>query len=133
VEVDSIECIAGHGIRGDRFFDYRDNYKGQITFFSLEVFDELCQALQIRDRSPGLLRRNVFVRNADLNNLIGSEFDIQGVNFYATSECAPCYWMDRALAPGTEKFLHHRGGLRARILSDGCLQSTATLRQTVTG
>ena len=33
VETTQIECVAGHGIRGDRFFDYRDDYKGQITFF----------------------------------------------------------------------------------------------------
>src|ERR1700730_2424224 len=46
IEVLSVECIAGHGIRGDRFFDYRDDYKGQITFFSIEVFDELCGAFQ---------------------------------------------------------------------------------------
>src|SRR5437588_919245 len=36
-EVPSVECVAGHGIRGDRFFDYQQDYKGQITFFSLEV------------------------------------------------------------------------------------------------
>ena len=35
IEVPMIECVAGRGIRGDRFFDYQDDYKGQITFFSL--------------------------------------------------------------------------------------------------
>jgi hypothetical protein len=32
--------------------------------------------------------------------------------------------MDRAIAPGAENFLTGRGGLRARILSDGILRST---------
>ena len=45
VEVHEIECVAGHGIRGDRFYDYRDDYKGQITFFSIEVFDKLAEQL----------------------------------------------------------------------------------------
>ena len=45
-EVQEIECVAGHGIRGDRFYDYRDNYKGQITFFSSEVFDKLVRTLR---------------------------------------------------------------------------------------
>jgi hypothetical protein len=52
IEVPSIECVAGRGIRGDRYFDFKDDYKGQITFFSLEVFDELCGALAVQDCSP---------------------------------------------------------------------------------
>jgi MOSC domain-containing protein YiiM len=131
VEVSEIECVAGHGIRGDRFFDYQENYKGQITFFSLEVFDELCGALQLRDRSPSLVRRNVITRDVDLNGLIGNEFDVQGVRFHGAGECRPCYWMDRAIAPGTEEFLNGRGGLRARILSDGFLLSTARIASAV--
>ena len=39
LEVPQIECVAGRGIRGDRFYDYRNDYKGQITFFSFEVFE----------------------------------------------------------------------------------------------
>ena len=123
VEVPVIECVAGRGIRGDRYFDFKDNYKGQITFFSLEVFDELCRALGLQDRSPSLVRRNVVTRDLDLNKLIGQEFDLQGVQFYGTQECAPCYWMDQAVAPEAHEFLKGRGGLRARIVSDGQLRS----------
>ena len=32
-EVNEIMRVAGHGVRGDRFFDYEDDYKWQITFF----------------------------------------------------------------------------------------------------
>ena len=127
IEVASIECVAGHGIRGDRFFDYREDYKGQVTFFSLEVFDELCGALELPDRSPSLVRRNVLTRHVDLNELIGQDFEVQGVRFRGTGECRPCYWMNRAIAPGAEEFLKGRGGLRARILTDGTLRSTAPI------
>ena len=130
-EVASIECVAGHGIRGDRFFDYREDYKGQITFFSLEVFNELCCALQLQDCSPLLVRRNVITRDVDLNDLIGKDFEFQRVAFYGTEECRPCYWMDQAIAPGAEDFLKGRGGLRARILSDGVLRSTARIAAAV--
>jgi hypothetical protein len=125
IEVPMIECVAGRGIRSDRYFDFKDNYKGQITFFSLEVFDGLCRALKLHDCSPALVRRNVMTRGVDLNELIGQDFEIQGVHFQGTQECAPCYWMNRAIAPGTEKFLKGRGGLRAKILCDGELRSTA--------
>jgi MOSC domain-containing protein YiiM len=125
VEVSSIECVAGRGIRGDRYFDFKDDYKGQITFFSLEVFDALCHTLGVEGCAPGAVRRNVFTRGVDLNTLIGEDFEVQGVRFHGTQECAPCYWMDRAVAPEAEKFLRGRGGLRAKILSDGVLHSSA--------
>ena len=121
VAATSIECVAGHGIRGDRFFDYRDDYKGQITFFSREVFAHLESAFSLTTKSPGVLRRNVIVSGIELKDLIGVDFELQGVQFRGTAQCAPCYWMDTAFAPGAEKFLAGRGGLRARILTDGRL------------
>ena len=123
IEVPMIECVTGRGIRGDRYFDFKDDYKGQITFFSLEVFDDLCGTLGSQDCSPALVRRNVMTRDVDLNELIGQNFEVQGVRFYGTQECRPCYWMDHAVAPGAEEFLKGRGGLRAKILSDGELRS----------
>ena len=127
IEVAVLECVAGRGVRGDRYFDFKDDYKGQITFFSLDVFDELCAALDLHDCSPATARRNVITRGVELNEFIDNEFEIQGVRFYGTQECAPCYWMDRAFAPGTEEFLRGHGGLRAKILSDGVLRSTAVV------
>jgi MOSC domain-containing protein YiiM len=127
IEVPALDCVAGRGIRGDRFFDYKENYKGQITFFALEVFDQLCDVLAVRGCSAALLRRNVITRGVDLNTLIEQEFAIQGVRFHGTGECRPCYWMDRAIGPGAESFLKGRGGLRARILSDGILHSIARI------
>lgn len=119
LETSGIECVAGRGIRDDRFFDYRQNYKGQITFFSAEVFAEMSRHFGLADKSPGVLRRNVIVSGVDLIKLIGADFELQGVQFHGAAHCAPCYWMDTAFAPGAEKFLAGRGGLRARILSDG--------------
>jgi MOSC domain-containing protein YiiM len=127
VEVSAIECVAGRGIRGDRFLDYKEDYKGQITFSALEVFDELCATLKLSDCPPASLRRNIITREADLNALIEREFEIQGVRFHGVQECRPCYWMDRAVAPGAEKFLMGRGGLHARILTDGAMRSTAPI------
>jgi MOSC domain-containing protein YiiM len=122
MEVDSVECVAGRGLYGDRFFDYKKDYKGQITFFSMEVFEALRQALQLDSAKPGATRRNVFVSGIDLEGLASAEFEVQGVTFAGSGECAPCYWMDQALGPGAEAWLKGRGGLRARILTDGVLR-----------
>ena len=122
IECREIHCVAGRGIVGDRFFDHKENFKGQITFFASEVFEDVCRELGVRDQSPGALRRNVIASGVDLNSLIGEEFIIQGVRFAGVEECRPCYWMDQALAPGAEAAMRGRGGLRARILDDGTLR-----------
>ncbi|HWY41712.1 MAG TPA: molybdenum cofactor biosysynthesis protein [Chthoniobacterales bacterium] len=127
IELPTVECVAGRGLRGDRYFDHEEDYKGQITFFSLDVFDELCGTLQVEGVCPSSLRRNVFTRDVDLNILIGKDFEVQGIRFRGTEESRPCYWMDRAIAPGTQEFLRGRGGLRARILTNGVLHSTSRM------
>ncbi|MGI8890759.1 MAG: MOSC domain-containing protein [Chthoniobacterales bacterium] len=122
VETKGLECVRGRGIRGDRFFDYRDDYQGQITFFSREVFALMEREFELTTKSPGVLRRNIIVSGVDLMKLIGQDFELQGVQFHGTAHCKPCYWMDAAFASGAENFLAGRGGLRARILSDGQLE-----------
>jgi MOSC domain-containing protein YiiM len=47
---------------------------------------------------------------------------LQGVRFAGVEECRPCYWMDQAVGPGADAWLRGRGGLRARIVSDGPLR-----------
>lgn len=120
-EVDQVECVAGCGLRGDRFFEYKTDYKGQVTFFSWEVFNQLRRELNARDAQPAGLRRNVISEGIDLNLLIGEEFEVQGVRFRGVEECRPCYWMDQAIAPGAEAWLKGQGGLRCRILRSGWL------------
>jgi len=79
----------------------------------------------VSGKLPGVTRRNVITCGADLNSLVGKEFEIQGVRFLGTAECSPCHWMDEAIAPGAERLLHARGGLRAKILTDGILRVDA--------
>ena len=123
LRVQKIDCVAGRGIKGDRFFDYKPDYKGQITFFAAEVFDLICTELNLEGADPAALRRNVITRGPDLNQLIGTEFTLQGLQFLGIEECRPCSWMNIALRhPGAEQWLRGRGGLRAKILTDGPLQ-----------
>lgn len=124
--VQEVECLAGRGLAADRFLDYKADYAGQVTFFAAEVYEAICRELQVSDRSPAVFRRNVLTRGADLNALIGVEFEVQGVRFAGVKECAPCYWMDQAFAPGAEAWLKGRGGLRARILTSGRLKVDTT-------
>jgi len=123
ISVDSVECVAGSGLRGDRFFDHKKNYQGQITFFSWEVYKMLCSSLNVYDKSSDVFRRNIVTRDIDLNTLIGKKFELQSIQFEGVTECSPCHWMDQAFAPGAEKQLKGQGGIRARILSNGILKT----------
>ena len=122
LEVEEVECVTGRGLRGDRFFDFKDDYKGQVTFFAQEVYEDLCSRLAIAGKPPSVLRRNVLTEGADLNAWIGREFEIQGVRFRGMEESKPCYWMNTAFGPGAEEAMKGNGGLRAVVLSDGILR-----------
>lgn len=117
-----IVCRAGRGIEGDRFLDFKADYKGQITFFAREVYDQLCAEFGVWDREPSVFRRNVITAGLELPGLYGREFEIQGVRFLGIAECTPCHWMNEAFHPGAEARLQGHGGLRAKILSDGVLR-----------
>jgi molybdopterin-guanine dinucleotide biosynthesis protein A len=122
----SIECVAGRGIVGDRYFDYQPDFKGQITFFDFENLLRMWEELRIPEdqRDPAATRRNVLLEGCDLNALIGREFELQGVRFLGMEECKPCYWMNGAIHPEAEAWMRGRGGLRAKILLGGRLELT---------
>lgn len=116
---------AGKGILGDRYFGVPAHYEAQITFVALEVFELVVAEFGVESVSPAIMRRNVVTGGINLNQLLGQEFTIDSghgpVRFQGTRACSPCAWMDVAFAPGANRFLKGRGGLRARILSDGML------------
>lgn len=122
LECETVECVAGRGLRGDRYFDHKENYKGQVTFFAHETYMELGHAFGVTDCDPSTFRRNIITRGLDLNTLIGRQFIIDGIHFEGVEECRPCLWMDQAFTPGANRWLEGRGGLRARILSNGWLK-----------
>ena len=122
--VQEVECVAGMGLRGDRYFGYKPDFKGQVTFFDADAVQAVRDRFSQPELSSSLFRRNLIVRGVDLAEWVGKRFRFQGVEFEASEECKPCYWMDEAVAPGAEEFLktNFRGGLRARVLSDGVLR-----------
>ncbi|MSU23500.1 MAG: molybdenum cofactor biosysynthesis protein [Opitutus sp.] len=116
------KCRAGWGLEGDRFYGYRPEYKGQVTFFSWEILLAAREKFGVPALSPGVFRRNVITDGLDLNALIGRRFMLGGVEFEGTAEARPCHWMNGVVAPGAEDWLCGRGGLRAKVLSDGELR-----------
>ncbi len=92
--MDEVECVAGRGITGDRFFLEKSEQKRQITFFSMEVYESMCRELNVHDRHPSVLRRNVFVRGADLGSLIASPVSAPGRVLFEGSGGMPAMLLD---------------------------------------
>jgi MOSC domain-containing protein YiiM len=126
IDADEVMACAGMGLMGDRYFGVAAHFDAQVTFITAEVLDMLVQEMSIDALHPGVTRRNIITTGMPLNQLIGREFSIESdreiVHFEGAKPCSPCAWMDAALAPGAHAFLRGRGGLRARILSDGTLR-----------
>ena len=128
-----VELVAGKGIVGDRFFGWKEDYKGQITFIDMTVIDRIREHAGNPDLPATAFRRNVVTSDIDLNGLIGERFLLNGILLEGTEECRPCYWMDEACGkPGTEELMKGHGGLRCRILESGRLRpGPATLETPV--
>lgn len=124
-KLDQVECVAGLGLRGDRYFGHKEDFKGQVTFFDAAAIQSVREHFSKPDLCGSVFRRNLIVRGVDLSAWVGRRFRFQGIEFEGSEECRPCHWMDEAVGPGAEEFLKHRcrGGLRARILSDGMLRT----------
>lgn len=121
MECTEVECVAGSGIVGDRFFNYKPDYKGQITFFEWAIYLEMLEWSKPKHFPSSAYRRNVLIEGIQLDSLIGKQFRLGNALFHGSEECKPCYWMDEAVGAGAEAMLKGKGGLRARIIESGLL------------
>src|SRR3954466_6815374 len=80
-DVARVQCRAGWGLEGDRFYGHRPGYKGQVTFFSWEPFLAAQKKFGVPALLPSAFRRNVLVENLDLAALIDARFSLGGVEF----------------------------------------------------
>lgn len=117
VEHESIEFFEGRGLEGDRF----EFSKYSITFFSLEVAEEVCSSLEL-DLDLKLFRRNIIISGVHLNSLIGKRFKIGDVEFEGLAHCSPCTWMNAVMKKGAYAAMRGRGGLRVKVISGGRLR-----------
>jgi MOSC domain-containing protein YiiM len=123
-----VDVVAGHGIRGDRFFGKVSRLASSVSLLAAEAVEAVEDELGLPRGSldPRLARRNVVLRGIDLNALRGRSFALDSgagpVWFDAAGETSPCAWMDDRLAPGARDALRGRGGLRAEPTTSGVLR-----------
>ena len=132
---DMLELRAGLGIVGDRYFNQRAHRASSVTIQAIESLEAVAAELGIP--TPGLrqTRRNILLRGADVDALVGTAFSLDSgdgvIRFGDPRAANPCAWMDAAVAPGAHRALRRRGGVRTGPLDDGMLRlGPAMLRVT---
>jgi MOSC domain-containing protein YiiM len=122
--VKSARAIPGKGLQGDRYFDKngtfskKDTDDRELTLIEAESIEALAREYQT-EIHPGAARRNVLTRGIALNHLVGREFQIGNVKARGMRLCEPCGHLEKLTNSKVRAGLVHRGGLRAKILTEG--------------
>jgi MOSC domain-containing protein YiiM len=119
-ERESVEAVAGRGLRGDRYFRPADAEGPGVELTLIER-----EALDAAERDEGVSlpagahRRNVVTSGVPLNHLVGERFSLGTALVEGTGLCDPCAHMESLAVEGAREALVHRGGLEARIVETG--------------
>ena len=114
--VESVQAVAGKGLEGDRHFHPAGAAPGQaLTLVAAEVVEEV-------GLGPGGTRRQVTVRDVDVNALVGKRFLVGEVECFGVELCEPCRHLEEMTRPGIIRELTHRAGVNADILIGGVIR-----------
>jgi len=125
---DSVEAVAGRGLKGDRYFrgggiynEREDLEPSDVTLIEAEALVTAREEYGV-DFEPGAHRRNVTTRGVALNHLVGERFRVGEAVLEGLGLCKPCEYMESlADQPDAAEALKHRGGLDARIVDSGAI------------
>lgn len=129
-------AVPGRGLEGDRYYEGRGFYSPKPGFGGREVTlieSETVEALlhgavnAAGDRlgiklAAAETRRNIATEGVPLNHLVDRDFWVGPVLMRGTRLCEPCKHLEDLTQPGVLAALVHRGGLRARILTEGLIR-----------
>ncbi|MFD1571939.1 MOSC domain-containing protein [Halorubrum laminariae] len=131
---DRVEAVSGRGVRGDRYFLDRGTYSQSARDVSRELSLIERETLEAVERDYGISvganehRRNLTTAGIGLNRLVGVRFRVGEAVCEGVELCEPCSYLERHLErEGVRDALVHRGGLRARIVSDGTIETGASI------
>jgi MOSC domain-containing protein YiiM len=114
--VEEVSAVAGKGLEGDRHFHDEGAPPGQaLTLVAAEVVEDV-------ELQPGETRRQVTVRDVNVNGLIGRRFRVGEVECFGVELCEPCAHLEKMTRPGMIKALTHRAGINADIVVGGVIR-----------
>lgn len=131
---DSVEAVAGRGLRGDRYFEGTGTYSQSARDVCRELSLIEGETLDAVERDYGISiepdehRRNLTTRDVGLNRLVGARFRVGEATCEGVELCEPCSYLESLVErDGLHDALIHRGGIRARIVSDGIVEPGAPI------
>jgi MOSC domain-containing protein YiiM len=140
--VESVRAVPGRGLAGDRYFlgtgvySPKPSHGGrEVTLIEAEAVAALLDGVQnAKGHRLGIklaaaeTRRNIATSGVPLNHLVDREFWVGPVRMVGTRLCEPCKYLEDLTQKGVMAGLIHRGGLRARILSEGVIRVSDVVR-----
>jgi len=135
--VKEAHVVAGRGIKGDRYYKGSGSFNRppldqsvrEITLIDydtlVEVNNRLSSQLDFLD-----LRRNLVIKNLDINLLKKKNFTIGHATFQIQRYAPPCRYLSRLLEVDMMKGLKYIGGYRAKIISSGKIKLADILKLT---
>ncbi len=140
--VAEVRAVPGRGLEGDRYFKGNGFYSPRPSAGGREVTLIEVESVAAVDGSvlsargdplgftlsPADTRRNIATSGVPLNHLVDREFWVGAVLMQGMRLCEPCKHLDELTQPGVMGGLIHRGGLRARILSEGVIRPGDVVR-----
>ena len=117
-EVESVEAVAGAGLRGDRHFKPGSAPDKHLTLIESEELEQLASEHGIQ-LGPGESRRQLTTRGIRLNPLVGKRFRVGEVECRGIELCEPCAHLESLTHPGIMRAFVHKAGLNAEIITGG--------------
>lgn len=127
---DRVIVRAHRGLVGDRYFGTRHRF-ASVSFIARESVERLQDELGPLPRGaapfdPVLARRNVVTSGLDVEDLVHTEFTLDGgagpIRFRSLTRANPCAWMNGAYADGAHRAMRGHAGIRCEPLDDGELR-----------
>ena len=118
VAVESVEAVAGAGLRGDRYFNPDRPPEEQLTLIEAEQLESFTERTGL-SLSAQESRRQLTTYGVRLNPLVGRRFMVGDIECRGIELCEPCRHLERMTRHGVLAGLVHRGGLNAEIVTGG--------------
>ncbi|WP_107341767.1 MOSC domain-containing protein [Agrobacterium pusense] len=136
-ELFEAECVAGKGIKGDRYYEKTGTYSAkpdvrEVTLIEQEALDAISRndpPLQGGpiELLPGDHRRNLTVRGVPLNHLVGRRFRVGDVILRGGRLNFPCKYLEELLGQPVYLPLYNRSGLNCSIERSGTIRVGDTI------
>lgn len=127
--VERVRAVPGRGLEGDRYWKHEGSFSRwpgpvrEVSLIAQEALDAASGEFGVA-LGDGEHRRNIVTSGVDLRALLKQRFRVGAVEMEGLRICAPCRYLIRVT--GQELIfdaLVRRGGLRARVVSEGVIAS----------